>query len=152
MDYIWISSPDRRAYHQLLLLGDEDEAMLARYADTGDLLVAFEAERPVGVALFVPASAQVIELKNLAVAPAYQRRGIGAHLIQLGLAHYAGQYQQMLVGTGDGDQANIQFYEHQGFTRSGVRKDFFAQYANAILVDGRPLKDMVLFTQAVPAR
>jgi predicted N-acetyltransferase YhbS len=33
----------------------------------------------------------MIELKNLAVTPTHQRRGIGAHLIQLGLKHYAGQ-------------------------------------------------------------
>lgn len=152
MNYSWITSSDRRAYHELLLLGDEDEAMLARYANTGDLLVAFDDGQPVGVALFVQASENVIELKNLAVALAFQKRGIGTHLIQLGLIHYAGRYHEMLVGTGDRDQDNIQFYEHQGFVRNGVRKDFFNQYAQPIFVDGAPLKDMLLFTQAVPAR
>jgi hypothetical protein len=33
MNYSWITSPDRQAYHELLLLGDEDEGMLARYAN-----------------------------------------------------------------------------------------------------------------------
>lgn len=152
MNYAWITSPDRQAYHGLLLLGDEDEAMLARYANTGDLLVAFDDGQPVGVALFVPVSKDIIELKNLAVAPEFQHRGIGAHLIQMGLKNYAGHYQEMLVGTGDRDVENIQFYQHQGFVQSGVRKDFFKQYAQLILVDGVPLNDMILFTQAVPVR
>lgn len=152
MKYSWITSSDRQPYHDLLLLGDEDEAMLARYEHQGDLLVAFDDGQPVGVALFVPVSKNNIELKNLAVLPTHQRRGIGAHLIQLGLTHYAGRYHEMLVGTGDRDQDNIQFYEHQGFVRNGVRKDFFKQYAEPVMVDGAPLKDMLLFTQAVPAR
>lgn len=152
MNYSWITSSDRQAYHELLLLGDEDEGMLARYASTGDLLVAFDDTQPVGVALFVPVSKNMIELKNLAVAPTYQRRGIGAHLTQLGLKRYTGHYQEMLVGTGDRDRDNIQFYEHQGFVQSGIRENFFKQYAQPILVNGAPLKDMLLFIQAVPAR
>ena len=152
MKYAWITSPDRQAYHDLLLLGDEDEGMLARYENVGDLLVTFDDDQPVGVALFVPVSEKIIELKNLAVTPTHQRRGIGAHLIQLGLKHYAGRYQQMLVGTGDRNQDNSQFYEHQGFVHSGVRKNFFKQYAQPIMVDGAPLKDMLLFTQVVPVR
>lgn len=152
MDYDWITSPDRQTYHKLLLLGDEDEAMLGRYENIGDLLVAFHDEHPVGVALFVPDLKDVIELKNLAVAPIYQRLGIGANLIQLGLSHYAGDYHEMLVGTGDRDRDNIRFYKHQGFVQSGVRKDFFKQYAQPVMVDGVPLNDMIVFTQAVPAR
>lgn len=152
MNYSWITSPNRKAYHELLLLGDEDEGMLARYENLGDLLVAFDDGQPVGVALFVPFSKNMIELKNLAVTPTHQRRGIGAHLIQLGLKYYAGRYQEMLVGTGDRDRDNIQFYEHQGFVQSGIRESFFKQYAQPVMVDGSPLKYMLLFTQAVPAR
>ncbi|WP_125707298.1 GNAT family N-acetyltransferase [Lacticaseibacillus porcinae] len=152
MNYRWITSPDRQLFHELLLLGDEDDRMLQRYTNAGELLAAFNGDQSVGVALFVTVSPETVELKNLAVAPAFQRQGIGKHLMTLGLQHYAGEFQQMLVGTGDRDVENLRFYQHLGFVQSGVRENFFKQYAEPIIVDGQPLKDMILLTQAVPVR
>lgn len=152
MAFKWVSSNQRDAYLPLLLLGDEDLAMVQQYLHQGDLLVAFASKAPVGVALFVPVAADTIELKNLAVRPDHQRRGIGTQLVQQGLAHYAQQYRQMLVGTGDAERDNLRFYQGLGFRQSGVRKDFFAQYDHEMIVDGVALRDMVLLTRALAVR
>lgn len=69
--YIKHLLPGRRdSAYDLLLLADEDEQMLGRYAELGDMLAMFNEEDDtiVAEAIVVPIE-DGVELKNIAVAP-----------------------------------------------------------------------------------
>ena len=62
---------------------------------------------------------------------------------------FAGEYHTLQVGTGDGP-LTVPFYEHCGFVRSHVVKDFFTQnYERPIFEGGVQLVDMVYFSKRI---
>ncbi|WP_179394903.1 GNAT family N-acetyltransferase [Lacticaseibacillus absianus] len=144
-----VAPGDRQRWHALLLIGDEDPAMLARYEAHGTLWGGVDdAGQPVAVAL-VCRTGDGLELKNLAVAPDQQGRGLGSELVQYMITAYRGQASALLVGTGDAEDANLRFYQRNGFVCCGLRRDFFSQYTPVPRVNGRPLRDMVLLTHSL---
>lgn len=68
---------DKKHYLPLLLLADEQESMIDRYLERGDLYVMNDEANPIAVAVVTDEGNGVYELKNLAVIPAYQRKGYG---------------------------------------------------------------------------
>ncbi|MDG3061850.1 GNAT family N-acetyltransferase [Lacticaseibacillus casei] len=139
-------APEARIqYLDLLLVGDEDPAMLSRYLSTGTLFAALDDQVPVGVAMVVPVDEQTVELKNLAVASARRRQGIASGLLRhVGLVYATQQYQEILVGTGDVDFDNLRFYMRRGFRLDSIRKHFFDQYSQPVYADGLKLQDMLV--------
>lgn len=138
-------SGDRWAYRDLLLLADPSEEMIGRYLPHGFLLAAYESGAAIGVLSAVPVESGW-ELKNIAVAPAFQRRGVGRALIDAALARLpAGT--RVLVGTGE-TPASFAFYSACGFTLSHRVKNFFTDnYPQPIWDDGVLLTDMVYFVR-----
>ncbi|OUO20533.1 GNAT family N-acetyltransferase [Collinsella sp. An307] len=140
---------DRKRYMSLLLLADEQPEMVARYIDRGHMWVFTPEDAPEGV---VPVVAEclvtdegegVLEIKSLAVEPAYQGRGYGRALIEHVAATYAGRYRTLQVGTGD-SPLTVPFYERCGFSRSHVVPNFFTDnYDHSIYEAGVRLVDMV---------
>lgn len=62
----------KKEYLPLLLLADEEEHMVDRYLDRGDMFVFTDKGEVVGECVVV-ADGNGCELKNLAVAPAFRR-------------------------------------------------------------------------------
>ncbi|VDG31105.1 hypothetical protein [Lactobacillus plantarum] [Lactiplantibacillus mudanjiangensis] len=142
---------DRRDLLDLFLIGDDDEQKVQAYLQTGELYVAKDDQKIVGLALVIPGETITSgELKNIAVLPAYQGQGIGSQLLDCVVEQLAAKYQTLLVGTGDADLANIRFYLKNGFRFVGVRKHFFDSYAKPIVVNGIQLQDMVLLQRPLP--
>lgn len=136
---------DKKHYLPLLLLADEQESMIDRYLERGDLFVMFDGQNPIAVAVVMAEGNGVYELKNLAVTPVYQRKGYGRQMIEFLCRHYSGACHTMLVGTGESRQT-VSFYENCGFTYSHTVPDFFTRnYDHPIIEDGRVLKDMIYF-------
>ena len=85
----------------------------------------------------------IIEIKNIAVYPKYQKKGYGKKLIEFVENKYKNDFDIIRVGTGD-SRLTVPFYENCGFRRSYCIKDFFVNnYENPIYEDGIRLKDMV---------
>lgn len=136
---------DKKHYLPLLLLADEQESMIDRYLERGDLFVMFDGQNPIAVAVVTAEGNGVYELKNLAVTPVYQRKGYGRQMIEFLCRHYSGACHTMLVGTGESRQT-VSFYENCGFTYSHTVPDFFTRnYDHPIIENGRVLKDMIYF-------
>ena len=91
---------NKKQYLDLLLLADEQESMIDRYLERGELFV-LEDEGVKAVGVVTDEGDGVCELKNIAVAPGFQRQGYGRRLIGYLCIHYSGKYTQMTVGTGD---------------------------------------------------
>ena len=148
---IRLISHDKKRFLPLLLEADEQESMIDRYLSRGELFVLFdEKENPQAVAVVTKEGEGVHELKNLAVAAPFRRRGLGRLMVRFLIGRFRGG-GVMLVGTGD-SPATLDFYKACGFRFSHVEKDFFVKnYDRPIFESGRMLRDMIYLRQELPA-
>ena len=133
---------DKKRFLPLLLLADEQESMIDRYLDRGELF-ALHDDGVAAICVVTQEGERVYEIKNMAVEPARQRKGYGKKLIGFVRAHYADVCDTLLVGTGD-SPLTLSFYKACGFVPSHRVKNFFVDnYDHAIVEDGVLLVDMV---------
>ena len=136
-------SDSKRAFLPLLLLGDEQEAMINRYLDRGTLWALYDGGLR-AVCVVTEEGAGDFEIKNLAVAPESQRQGYGRAMVEHVVRQYRGRGKRLLVGTGD-SPLTLPFYEACGFRECGRIEGFFVEnYDHLIYEAGRRLTDMVL--------
>ena len=141
---------DKKCYLPLLLLGDEQESMIDRYLERGEMFVMQnQAATPVAIAVVTDEGDGVLELKNLAVHPLFQRKGYGKRMIAYVCEHYKDRFHTLLAGTGDSRQT-LSFYKNCGFTYSYTVSDFFLKnYDHPIVEEGKVLKDMIYFKRKI---
>ena len=133
---------DKKIYIELLLLADEEERMIDKYLERGQMFV-LDDEGIKAECVVTQEGDNIIEIKNIAVYPKYQKKGYGKKLIEFIETKYKNDFDIIRVGTGD-SKLTIPFYENCGFKRSYCIKDFFVNnYENPIYEDGIRLKDMV---------
>ena len=133
---------DKKRYLDFLLLADEQEDMIDRYLERGTMYV-LEEDGVRAECVVTDEGGGVLELKNIAVEPAFQGRGYGKALINFLAETYRGRYSVLQVGTGD-SPATIPFYEACGFRRHHRVRDFFTNhYDHPIFEGGIQLTDMV---------
>ena len=137
---------NKKQYLDLLLLADEQEDMVDRYLDEGEMFVLFDPEA-VGECVVVKLEEGVFEIKNIATDPSVHGKGYGRALIEFVVKHYEGQCKQLLVGTGD-SPLTIPFYEKCGFREHHRLKNFFTDnYDHPIIEAGIQLVDMVYLSR-----
>lgn len=133
---------DKKQYLSLLLLADEQEDIVDRYLERGFMYV-LEDDGVKAECVVTDEGNGVLELKNIAVAPAAQGRGYGKAMVDFLIRTYKGQYAVLQVGTGD-SPSTIPFYEACGFYRHHLVKNFFTDhYDHPIYECGVQLVDMV---------
>ena len=136
-------SDSKRAFLPLLLLGDEQEAMINRYLDRGTLWALYDGGLR-AVCVVTEERAGNFEIKNLAVAPESQRQGYGRAMVEHVVRQCRERGKRLLVGTGD-SPLTLPFYEACGFRECGRIEGFFVEnYDHPIYEAGRRLTDMVL--------
>lgn len=133
---------DKRRFLELLLIGDEQESMIERYLDRGELFALYD-DGLKSVAVVVELDDISCEIKNIATYPQYQSRGYGRALLGYLFSYYRGRYQSIYVGTGE-TPSTISFYEKSGFVESHCVENFFLDnYDHPIVEEGLQLIDMV---------
>ena len=133
---------DKKRYLDLLLLADEQENMIDRYLERGTMYV-LEDDGVKAECVVTDEGGGILELKNLAVEPAFQGKGYGKALVNFLVQSYKEQYTVLQVGTGD-SPSTIPFYESCGFRRHHLVKNFFTDhYDHPICEGGVQLVDMV---------
>ena len=141
---------NKKRFLPLLLLGDEQESMIDRYLEEGDLYVLYDGDGALGVCVLTFPEAGTAEIKNLAVDPARQRRGLGRYLVDFAAQACAPTCSKLLVGTGD-SPLTVPFYLACGFRESHRVANFFTDhYDHPIFEAGRQLVDMVYFQMKLP--
>lgn len=133
---------NKKQYLSLLLLADEQENMVDRYIEKGTMYVldnhGIKAE-----CVVTDEGNGILEIKNIATVPAYQRKGYGKILLDFIATKYKGKYSVLQVGTGD-SPLTIPFYKKCGFTYSHTIKNFFTDhYDLPIYEEGIQLIDMI---------
>ena len=137
---IQLVSTDKKRFLPLLLLADEQESMIDRYLERGDLYVMYDK---------TDEGKGIRELKNLAVAPHWQRKGYGRQMVEYLCQRYQNVCHTLTVGTGD-SRMTISFYQSCGFVYSHTVPAFFTlHYDHPIVEDGKVLKDMYYFSRTL---
>ncbi len=135
---------NRREYLGLLLMADEQEDMIDRYLERGEMYGLFDPGIR-AVCVVTDEGGGVLELKNLAVEPESRGKGYGREMIHFLCRRYGKDFRLLQAGTGD-SPLTVSFYEACGFVRSHVVKDFFTKhYREPIIEAGVLLRDMVYF-------
>ena len=137
---------DRKRFLSLLLLADEQETMIDKYIGRGDMFVMYNQDGvAICSAIVTDEGNGICEIKSLAVAPEFQRKGYGKEMTDFLSQHYTDKFCFMTVGTGD-SMRTISFYQKCGFNYSHSVPDFFTvNYDHPIEEDGKILKDMLYF-------
>lgn len=141
MQIIKVTS-NKKQYLPLLLLADEEEAMIDRYLERGTMYV-LEDGGVKAECLVTDEGDGILEIKSLATLPQFQGRGYAKTLLEFIERTYKSSFKTLQVGTGD-SPATIPFYQKLGFVRSHIIKNFFTDnYSRPIYDGGVLLKDMV---------
>jgi len=139
----------KKALLPLLLLADEQEDMIDRYLERGQMYALEAAGDAAAVIVVTDEGNGLLEIKNLAVSQAYQGKGYGRMMIRHIEERYSDRYHTLLVGTGD-SPLTVPFYERCGFVRSHAIKNFFTEhYDHPIIEGGVQLRDMVYFKKSI---
>ena len=139
---IKIVNEDKKQFIDLLLLADEQESMIDKYLERGELFALYDNELR-SVCVVTRESSDTCELKNIATYEKWHGMGYGSKLIQYIGEFYKDKYKTMIVGTGDVPWI-IQFYEKNGFHISHRIHNFFTDnYDHPMFDNGIQLVDMV---------
>ncbi len=139
---------NKKDYLDLLLLADEQESMIDKYLERGDLFALYD-DGLKSVCVVTRESDEICELKNIATYEEWHGHGYGTKLLNHIFSYYKGKYRTMLVGTGDVPWA-LRFYQKNGFELSHRVKNFFTDNVDhPMFEDGIQLVDMVYLKRSL---
>jgi GNAT superfamily N-acetyltransferase len=146
----------RPGLRPLFELAEDSAQALDAYIDAGRVLVAVDGDAVVGQLQLTDADGPAAaEIKNMAVAPSHQGRGIGRALVEAAIALARAEGRSMLVvATAAADTGNLRFYQRAGFRMRSVERDAFTAatgYEPGIEIDGIELRDRVWLDMAIGA-
>jgi len=139
---IKIVKEDKKQFIDLLLLADEQESMIDKYLERGELFALYDNELK-SICVVTKESSDTCELKNIATYEKWHGMGYGSKLIQYISTYYKDKFEYIIVGTGD-VPSSIHFYEKNGFHLSHRIHNFFTDnYDHPMFEHGVQLVDMV---------
>jgi len=139
---------NKKQFLDLLLLADEQESMIDKYLERGELFALYDGDLK-SICVVTREDEDTCELKNIATYERFQGCGYGGKLLSHIFAQYKGRYKTMIVGTGDYPPI-LQFYERHGFSVSHRAENFFVDnYDHLIFEQGILLVDMVYLRRAL---
>lgn len=98
-------------------------------------VVMSEEGEPAGFAL-IRAMAGEAELLTVCVRPEFRRTGLGAALLESAEAAAAGrQAERIFLEVSAANNAAIGLYERAGYARSGLRRGYYRDGSDAVLMD-----------------
>ncbi|MFA5659153.1 MAG: GNAT family N-acetyltransferase [Oscillospiraceae bacterium] len=139
---------NKKQFIDLLLLADEQESMIDKYLNRGDMFALYDDDLK-AICVVTNEGNGIIELKSIATEPEYQGQGYGKKLINFLFEYYKNKFKSMFVGTGD-CPGTLSFYKKCGFVESHRVKNFFTDnYDHSIYEDGIQLIDMVYLKKEI---
>lgn len=134
----------------ILLLADPDPKHVAKYIDNSDIFTITVGQQILGVLAVQKIDERAIELKNVAVLPAYRQRGLASYAISnLFERYHQLGYSQMRVGTANSSIDNLRFYQKLGFRLNNIVPNYFADYDQPIFENEIKALDLVILTRPI---
>lgn len=133
---------DKEQFMDLLLLADEQESMIQKYLQRGELFALYDPDLKT-VCVVTQEDEKTFEIKNIATYDKEQGKGYGGLMIKHIIENYKYKGDTLLVGTGD-DVKTLSFYKKYGFVYSHTLKNFFVDnYNHEMFENGKQLIDMI---------
>lgn len=139
------------AIRDLLLQADPEWDQVMTYLPQSTGLTLFWQRKLVGVLVLTVRPHRVLEITNLSVIPAKQRRGIGQAAIRFAQQWGSEHGQTTLrVATGSTSLGQLYLYQKCGLRIVAVEPDYFTHhYSLPIWENGLRLRDRLILTQAL---
>jgi GNAT superfamily N-acetyltransferase len=143
----------RSDLRELFELAEDSPAQLDAYLNLGRVLIAIDEHDIVGHLQIVRGPGpERCEIKNMAVRPSHQGRGIGRALVEAAIDLVSAEScKTLLVATAAADIGNLRFYQRLGFRMASIDRDAYTEstgYAAGIQIDGIELRDRVWLSYA----
>ena len=136
----------------LLLLADPSHDTISSYLKDAIVLGSIADQSTDGVVAISPLSAQSWEIKNIAVAPSSQGKGLGKALLQAAIdACITRGAHEVWIGTGNSSINQLGLYQKMGFRMAELDRGFFERnYKEEIFENGIRCRDMVRLVYTIP--
>ncbi len=131
--------------YDLLLLADPSVTMINTYLPFSDVYVLEQKKQVIAVYVLLKDN-DMLEIKNIAVNPAHQGKGLGKILLQDAAQRArAGGFKKLCIGTGNSSIAQLYLYQRQGFEMTSIRKNYFTtHYPEPIYENGIQCRHMIV--------
>lgn len=131
---------------ELLLLADPSKKLIDAYLQHSRVFVACRNEEMDGIIVLCKLNNDTVEIKNVAVKPELQGKGIGSFLINNAIAFAENEkYKSICIGTANSSTGQLYLYQKLGFDISEIRHNFFLDhYPEAIYENGLRVKHMLM--------
>lgn len=136
---------------ELLELADPSRSEIEQYLQTGTCHLASLETEIVGAVVLEPIESTTIEIKNIAVKPSEQGKGIGKTLLR-----YAERWsrdlgiEKMIIRTGNSSLGPLALYQKEGFVIHNIEKDYFVKhYETPIYENGIQCKDQITLIKSL---
>jgi ribosomal protein S18 acetylase RimI-like enzyme len=135
--------------YELLLLADPSKDMVDKYLKQSAIFTARQNGEILGVVVLFPLTAETVEIKNVAVKPAFQRQGIGSYLIEnIVQVALLNNQKSIAIGTANSSAGQLLLYQKLGFEITEIRRDFFTNnYTEPIYENGIQARHMLMLTR-----
>lgn len=144
MSIVRIPHEQKRMYSKLLLLADEQWDLVEEYLDRGEMWAVVEQGVVRAECVVTDEGQGLVEVKNLAVAPAFQRQGLGRALVCHVQKTYAASFERLRICTGD-SPLTVPFYESCGLSVVRRVPGYITEhYDHPIYEAGKLLTDLVV--------
>ena len=115
---------NKEDYINMLLEADPSKNMIHKYLTNSDVYALKKGDEIICIAVILPISRKILELKNIVTKEEYRGKGYAKILLKSLCGNYKQKYEKMLVGT---TENNIPFYVKQGFDKYEKTKRNFVK-------------------------
>ncbi len=130
-------------FMDILLVGDEDEAMINKYLGSSKLFALYDNDILTSICAVMEIDFETVEIKNLATYPEYQNKGYASKLLDYVCNRYKEKFKTVILGTGE-NETTLNFYKKRGVVQTRRVKNFFTDnYSHPIFENGKQLVDMI---------
>ena len=137
---------NKEDYINMLLEADPSKNMIHKYLTNSDVYALKKGDEIICIAVILPISRKILELKNIVTKEEYRGKGYAKILLKSLCGNYKQKYEKMLVGT---TENNIPFYVKQGFDKyEKTIKNFFIDNYEEEIKDGQLVcTDMIYYSK-----
>lgn len=146
MDEIDFEQVNEDYPYELLLLADPSKELVDSYLKNGICYIVKIKDLAVGTFVLFEFSEKQFEIKNIAVDPKYQSKGIGKRILYFAIDNAKNRNAKSLdIATGNSSLHQLSLYKSVGFKIHSIEKDFFLKnYDNLIFENEIQCKDKII--------
>jgi ribosomal protein S18 acetylase RimI-like enzyme len=131
---------------KLLLDADPDWSAVSQYLDAAEIYIALLETELIASLVLYNLNAETLEIKNIAVTPGLQGRGIGKLLLEhAARIAVSKNIRNLIIGTSNASIGQLYLYQKAGFDISEIRHNFFLDnYPEPIFENGIQCRHMIM--------